>query len=102
LGDLVPGVTAQGGAYALLASLFVAVVGWAMRRVDKGDDAHRAGLEALNARHVAERDRAETRAGAAELALAREMQLRVRVEEYARGLEHDLGMPHRRWSDVDA
>jgi hypothetical protein len=99
VGDFLSGVTAEGGATGLLVSAVVAVLGWTLRGVDKGGDANRADLAALNERHRSERDRAESRAELAERALAREAERRVRCEEYARALEDELRIPHRRWSD---
>lgn len=99
--DVLAGISPAGGAVALLSSLVLLVAGWMLKRIDKGSTEVVSGYSGLTSelRKSAGEDR--IRAHAAEAALAREVALRIRLEEYARGLEQDLGLPHRRWTDND-
>lgn len=99
MGDLLSGISPAGGAVGLLSALVLLVASWMLKRIDKGSTEVVSGYSALTTelRKSAGEDR--IRALAAEAALAREVERRIRLEEYVRGLEQDLHLPHRRWTD---
>ena len=105
LEDLLAHVTATGGAVSVFILVVFLVMGTMLRRLEKGPAEIQQGYGSLTASLQANALAADTRAIAAELRADiadRKAQLehsaRVVVEEYARGLEAQLGVPHRAWS----
>lgn len=101
MGDLLPSITPVGGGIGLFFSALLLLLGFALKRLDKGPTEIQAGYSGLvkdmqlsNAAYLARTQKAERRAGL-------EHGYRVRAEEYAYGLESALGVPHRIWAYED-
>lgn len=90
--------TVQGGVAGLAIAACMAVLGVLARRLDKGDTAAMASLRDLCDRLTAERDRILARLDTAESEAGLEKSSRWAAQEYARGLEDRLAIPHRDWT----
>lgn len=102
MGEFLPiSVSPAGGAIGLFFTALFVVLGFMLKRLDKGPTEIQAGYQGLVGSMQATSAANYERAVTAERRATREHGYRVRAEEYAYGLETALNIKHRAWTYED-
>ncbi len=99
MGEFLSGITPAGGAVGLFVAVLLMVLGAMLKRLSTGDTEIRTGYSGLVGDLQKVADANLLRAERAEAQLRAVAIGRMRAREYAYGLETQLGLEHRQWTD---